>query len=60
MVMAKSFCAVRDFWNGRWDGEVVIEVLGKKFQVFKDSVMNSSAKEASDAEDIDDRLLKME
>jgi len=58
MVMAKSFCAVSDFWNGRWDVEVVIEVLGKKFKVFEDSVMDSSGKEASDAEGIDGRLLK--
>ena len=58
MVMAESFCAVSDFWSGRWDVEVVIEVLGKKFQVFEDSVMNPSGKEASDAEGIDGRLLK--
>jgi len=32
--------------------------LGKKFKVFEDSVMNSSGKEASDAEGIDGRLLK--
>jgi hypothetical protein len=58
MVMAESFCAVSDFWSGRWDGEVVIEVLGKKFKVFEDSVMNPSGKEAGDAEGIDGRLLK--
>ena len=38
--------------------EVVIESLGKKFKVFEDSGMNLSGKEASDAEDIDGRLLK--
>ena len=58
MVMAKSFCAVSDFWNSRWDGEVVIEVSGKKFKVFEDSFMNSSGKEASDAQGIDGRVLK--
>ena len=58
MVMAKSFCAVSDFWNGRWDGEVVIEVLGKKFKVFEDIFMNSSGKEASDTQGINGRVLK--
>ena len=58
MVMAESFCAVSDFWSGRWDFEVVIELLGKKFKIFEDSVMNPSGEEASDAEGIDGRLLK--
>ena len=56
--MAKSICAVSDFWSGRWDVEVVIELLGKNFKVFEDSGMNPSGKEAGDAEGIDGRLLK--
>ena len=56
--MAKSICAVSDFWSGRGGIEVVIESLGKKFKVFEDSSMNPSGKEASDAEGIDGRLLK--
>ena len=55
IVMAKSICAISDFWSGRWDVEVVIELLGKKFKVFEDSGMNLSGKEASDAEGIDRR-----
>ena len=58
MVMEISICAVSEFGGGRWDVEVVIELLGEKFKVFEDSIMNSSGKEAGDTDVINGRLLK--
>ena len=37
---------------------MVIEVLGKKFEVFEDGVMNPSGKESGDAEGINGGLLE--
>jgi len=58
MVMEISIGAISEFRGGRWDVEVVIELLSEKFKVFEDSIMNSSGKEAGDAEVINGRLLK--
>ena len=58
MVMEVSISAISEFGGGRWDVEVVVELLGEKFKVFEDSIMNSSGKEAGDAEGINGRLLK--
>ena len=37
---------------------MVIGLLGEKFNVFEDNIMNSSVKEAGDTEGINGRLLK--
>ena len=37
---------------------MLIELLGEKFKVFEDSIINSSGKEAGDTDVINGRLLK--
>lgn len=51
--VTKSTFAVCDVWSSSGDVEIVVELLGKTFEVFEDGFMNTCRNETGDTKGVD-------